>query len=161
MLWCTPVTGACTVAVFAHRRILMVTWAVVIRMTSRTIRLETGRRPGYNRCITAVAGNAWRINHVVARVVRRTVTECQWNPGCGRMAVIALQTGNKVAIWHTGRLGPIMAAGARSGHLAVVESCRNPGNGRMAVITLGIGLDMGRWLARGGDVIVTGAAGTG
>lgn len=82
--------GAGTVPVLADAPILVLALIVIIRMTTGTVRLVAGCRPGDRLGITFVTGRAIRIATVIAGIGGARVVEDIGGPTICRVTVVAL-----------------------------------------------------------------------
>ena len=99
----------------------------VVGMTGCTIGLEAGRRPWNLLAVPSVTVRATDAATMVARIVRRGVTEGSPIPPRGRcVTLIALQRGPEVIAGLAGRRLAIVTTGASAGDVAVVERCGQP-----------------------------------
>ena len=126
--------AACTIPILADRSSVMVTRAVLVCMTGRTIRCVCRESPGYRLIIAGMAIVTAQIGSVVTRVVAGDMSiGRRGQPPGGRMAVVTLLGGDKVAGWLAGCRAAIMATGTVTRHIVMIKARRYPGIGCVAI----------------------------
>jgi len=84
------------VPVCTQATVIIIFGFVIGSMATRAIGLIGGSRPDDRRRITRVARGATQVAGMVARVGRRHMPECRWQPCVRDMADVAVLRGHKM-----------------------------------------------------------------